>query len=87
LRAGFIHGQNPVPAKSVFAIFPAIVENHLTLGFGHKIGNIQFDVAYAHAFNKTEKAVSTGHLIGSEYNGSVDQLSENLIITTIGIGL
>lgn len=87
LRAGFIHGQNPVPSSTVFAIFPAIVENHLTLGFGHKIGHLMFDVAYAHAFNKTENAVASGHAIGTEYNGSVDQLSENLIITTIGIGL
>ncbi len=87
LRAGFIHGKNPVPANSVFAIFPAVVENHMTLGVGHMFGRFMFDFAYIHAFNKKQNAVATGHLLGAEYNGSVNQLSENLIMTTFGIGL
>ena len=84
LRAGFIHGSNPVPQKTVFSIFPAIVENHLTVGVGQKVGNISIDFAYIHAFNKELKASESGHLIGSEYNGSTDQLSENLFMTTVG---
>lgn len=84
LRAGFIHGSNPVPQKTVFSIFPAIVENHLTLGVGRKVGNIAIDFAFIHAFNKELKASKTGHLIGGEYNGSSDQLSENLYMTTVG---
>lgn len=84
LRAGYIHGSNPVPANTVFSIFPAIVEDHLTMGIGHKFGNIALDLAYIHAFNNSQEAVSTGHLIGNEYNGSVDELSENLFMTTVG---
>lgn len=86
IRAGFIHGQNPVPDNTVFAIFPAIVENHVTMGFGQRFGRYQFDFAYIHAFNNSQDAASTGHLVGLEYNGSVDQLSENLIMTTLAIG-
>jgi len=35
LRAGFNHGKNPVPTKYLNALFPAIVENHLTFGAGY----------------------------------------------------
>jgi long-chain fatty acid transport protein len=86
LRAGFIHGSNPVPNNTVFAIFPAIVENHLTMGIGQRLGVFDLDVAFIHAFNKTQTAVSNGHLLANEYNGSIDQLSENLMMTTISFG-
>lgn len=86
VRAGFIHGQNPVPNNTVFSIFPAIVENHVTMGFGQRFGRYQFDFAFIHAFNNTQDAAATGHLVGLEYNGSVEQLSENLIMTTLAIG-
>ncbi len=83
VRAGFIHGRNPVPSNTVFAIFPAIVENHLTLGFGQSFKRFDLDVAYIRAFTKSQKAVVTGHLLGSEYNGSLDKLNENLIMTSV----
>lgn len=84
LRAGFIHGANPVPTNTVFSIFPAIVENHLTLGFGHNFGKISLDFAFIHALNKTQDAVTSGHLIANEYNNSTDELSENLFMTSLG---
>jgi long-chain fatty acid transport protein len=34
LRAGYNYGKNPVPDKYVNALFPAIVEHHITLGAG-----------------------------------------------------
>jgi long-chain fatty acid transport protein len=36
LRAGYNYGKNPVPDKFVNALFPAIVEHHLTLGAGYE---------------------------------------------------
>lgn len=35
LRAGYNYGKNPVPDAYLNALFPAIVENHLTLGAGY----------------------------------------------------
>ena len=35
LRFGFNHGNNPVPNQSLNCLFPAIVETHLTTGFGY----------------------------------------------------
>jgi len=87
IRAGFIHGRNPVPDNTVFSIFPAIVEDHLTLGFGQRFGRFEFDFAYIRALNETQNAVSTGHLVGTEYNASSSQLSENLIMTSFMMAL
>jgi long-chain fatty acid transport protein len=38
LRAGFNYGQNPVPDTYLNALFPAIVETHLTFGGGYDFG-------------------------------------------------
>jgi len=38
LRAGFNRASNPVPETYLNALFPAIVEQHLTAGAGYKIG-------------------------------------------------
>jgi long-chain fatty acid transport protein len=37
LRAGLNMASNPVPATMTHPLFPAIVKNHYTLGFGHQI--------------------------------------------------
>ncbi|MGD8593240.1 MAG: outer membrane protein transport protein, partial [Gammaproteobacteria bacterium] len=50
LRFGFNYGANPVPDKFLNALFPAIVENHLTGGIGYDIdknSGINFSLAYA----------------------------------------
>lgn len=56
LRIGYNYGKNPVPAETLSPLFPAIVEHHLTIGFGYKIGEkINLDGAWEHAFNKSVK--------------------------------
>lgn len=88
VRAGFIHGKNPVASSTVFAIFPAIVENHITMGIGHMFNRRWgLDVAYILTLNKQQNGSASGHLIGTEYNGSRSQLKEHLIMTSLSIGL
>jgi long-chain fatty acid transport protein len=36
LRAGYNYGKNPVPDQYVNALFPAIVEHHITVGAGYE---------------------------------------------------
>jgi len=50
-------------------------------------GKYGFDLAYVRALNHTQNAVTSGHLVGAEYNGSVDELAETLIVTTVMIAL
>ncbi len=37
VRAGFDHGNNPVPASTIFPVFPAIVENHISVGASYAL--------------------------------------------------
>jgi len=38
VRAGYNHASNPVPNSYLNALFPAIIESHVTAGFGYAFG-------------------------------------------------
>ncbi|MDP3683386.1 MAG: outer membrane protein transport protein, partial [Ignavibacteria bacterium] len=78
LRGGYAYGSNPVPSSTVFPVFPAIVENHITVGGSYKLtGNFSVNAAYEFVLNKDLNADPVSK-IASEYNNSVSSLSENL---------
>lgn len=78
LRFGYNFANNPVPEETTIPIFPAVVENHITLGFGYKVmPNASFDLAYEYNMEK-EADVETS-IIGDEYNNSKSTLSENVV--------
>lgn len=50
LRFGYNHASNPVPSATMNPLFPAIVEHHITAGFGYRISdhdNLGFALTYA----------------------------------------
>jgi len=56
LRAGYNYGKNPIPASYLNALFPAIVENHMTFGAGYgftEAVTADFSLAYAFTANAT----------------------------------
>ncbi len=74
LRAGYNYGNNPVPSETLSPLFPAIVEHHLTLGFGYKINNSwNLDFAWEHAFGKTVTYANTGAPFGYNAEEGHDQ--------------
>jgi len=78
LRGGYAYGSNPVPSSTIFPVFPAIVENHITLGGSYKLMScLTVNAAYEIVLNKDENADAVSK-IASEYNNSVSSLSENL---------
>jgi long-chain fatty acid transport protein len=54
LRAGFVTGRQPIPPQYTFlnTIFPAVMEDHVTLGATWKTGGREITVGYMHAFRK-----------------------------------
>ncbi len=53
LRGGINVASNPVPDSFLNALFPAIPEKHLTLGFGYRFDDQQaIDFSFQHAFEK-----------------------------------
>lgn len=75
LRLGYAYGSNPVPETTVFPLFPAIVEHHLTLGGSYRFSNdISVNLAFETALSN-ELTASNPSLIQSEFNGSTSKLS------------
>ncbi len=78
-RLGYAYGGNPVPESTVFPIFPAIVENHITAGLSVKASDsITLNAAFEMALNKSLKA-SNPSVISNEFDGSTSELSTTLI--------
>ncbi len=86
LRAGFNFGNNPVPEKTVIPIFPAVVENHITLGAGYRISEkVSIDAAYEFVVSKSLDAGDS--IIANEYDGSSSELGENTLHFSVGYEL
>jgi len=64
LRAGFNHADNPVPNSYLNALFPAIVEDHLTAGFGYGFNDKQsIDFSLQHALEVSNTNPGNGTTI------------------------
>ena len=62
LRAGYSHSSNPIPDAYAHPLFPAIVKDHYTAGFGYRINkSMSLDAALSHAPKVT---VNSGMLQG-----------------------
>jgi long-chain fatty acid transport protein len=73
LRFGFNHGDNPIPDRSVFAVLPAILENHLTAGFGYVITSaLRTDFAVEYGLTNTSETGES--VIANEYDNSTNDL-------------
>jgi long-chain fatty acid transport protein len=63
LRAGFNGAKNPVPSKYLNALFPAIVENHLTFGAGYLFGTGSLDVSMAFGLETSDTNPGNGSTV------------------------
>ncbi len=78
-RMGYSYGENPVPSSTVFPVFPAIVEHHITLGGGYNYADFfEINVAYELAVPNTQKGASD-HAVASEYDNSKSTLGEHTV--------
>lgn len=77
-RVGAAFGSNPVPDATVFPVFPAIVETHVTAGITYNFTPaLALNAAYEMALNKEQTAARVSRL-AQEYNGSTSQLTEDI---------
>jgi long-chain fatty acid transport protein len=78
IRVGGAFGSNPVANSTVFPVFPAVVENHLTAGVSYKLSpTFVLNAAYERAFNLAQTS-ATPNIVAQEYNGSTSELNENI---------
>ncbi len=79
VRAGFNHGCSPVPDDYLSPLFPAIVENHATVGYGLNLGNLSFDLAYEMGFENTQTNDNTNAMVNPFGPGITVSHSQNTI--------
>jgi long-chain fatty acid transport protein len=78
LRAGYAYGSNPVPASTLFPVFPAIVTDHITAGISVKVTKaININAGYEGAVMKKQKATANS-MVANEYNSSTSGLKNNI---------
>jgi len=78
LRAGAMYGSDPVPANTLFTIFPAVAEVAVTAGLGFRVGGSTVDLSYAHTFAHSQTG-ATPSLVAQEYAGAQSRLGEDQI--------
>ncbi len=80
LRAGYAYNSNPVPDATVFPLFPAIVEHHLTLGGSYDLAPapLAFHLAFEYGVNNSQTGANPSK-IGSEYSGATTDLATMLL--------
>ena len=62
LRAGYNHGESPIPDSEVLIniLAPGVVEDHVTLGFSYRSSKkSEWNFSYMHAFDRTQSDPST----------------------------
>jgi len=85
LRSGYAFGSNPVPSSTIFPLFPAIVEHHVTLGGAARLSHAwTINIAYEHAF-KNSQTSDPKNLIGSEYNNSTSSLKNDIFHVSFAV--
>ncbi len=85
VRAGFATGKQPIPANQTFfnTIFPAVVQDHLTLGATWSMGSMEFTAGYMHAF---KKKVNGSGSIPANFGGGESNLKMYQDSLGVGIG-
>ena len=62
-RIGYNHGSNPIPDENVSYLWPAIIEDHYTVGFGYafsKQSDLNFALSYAPEVTVTGSGPANG---------------------------
>lgn len=84
LRAGYATTKQPIPADQTFfnIIFPAVVQDHITLGATWQTGATELTVGYMHALKKT---VSGANSIPAGFGGGNANL--RMYQDSLGVGM
>ncbi len=79
VRGGYAYGSNPVPSSTLIAVFPAIIEHHLTVGCSYNIcKTFSAHLAYEMALKK-DLTADNPSIMASEYSGSSNSLSGSFV--------
>lgn len=74
-RVGYNHGKNPIPDQTVNYLWPAIVEDHYTVGFGYAFSK-QSQINFALSYVPEVSVTGTGPAMPAGNGGMVIEHSQ-----------
>ncbi len=83
LRAGASHGNSPIPDEGIFsnATTPALAENHVSIGFTHRLTErSEFSFAWEHSFMEERTETGKGDLFSKIGKGTRASFQEDGVI-------
>jgi long-chain fatty acid transport protein len=69
VRAGYIYITNPVPDRTLTPLIPAILQHAFSVGYGHRFGPVNVDLAYQFSFGPRQH-VGSSEIIGGDFDQS-----------------
>ena len=79
IRAGYNYGKSPVPDDYLSPLFPAILEQHVTLGYGLDLGAWDLNLAYELGFEKSQTNENTDQMANPFGPGITVDHSQNTV--------
>ena len=83
LRAGYAHGNTPVPDSTLLPMTAAITEDTLAAGIGYVGTSFRIDLSYQRDLNASQFA-SGSDITGTEYKNSSVTVGANWLALTLG---
>lgn len=68
-RCGYAYHPNQVPEGTLTPFIPAILEHAFSVGYGHKVGGGEVDLAYQFSFGR-DRTVGASDLPGGDFSNS-----------------
>lgn len=81
IRAGYAHGNNPIPAATLTPLTDAITEHTVSAGFGYRRAPFSVDVAWQWSLPH-EETTGRSKLLSGEYNNSQVEVSLQRLVLT-----
>ena len=81
-RFGYLYNENPIPSNTLIPLIPGTMKHNYTVGYTHKRGNIDFNIAAQFSYAHPE-FVDKSSLVGGDFDNS--RLKTRAYLLLLGI--
>ncbi len=81
-RFGYIFNENPIPSSTLVPLIPGTLKHNFTLGYTHRRGNIDFNIASQFSVADPE-SVGKSSIVGGDFDNSTLKTKAYLLLLGI----
>jgi long-chain fatty acid transport protein len=82
VRAGYVYHRNVIPDETLTPFIQATVEHSFSLGYGWKVGNLDFDLGYQLMLGP-DRSVGISDFVGGDFDGSTSSASAHWLLASM----